>query len=175
MTEKNRKLFSFDQERVAKEQEMVAQKIIDIQIKIMAASYDKAMAYTRVIIIGGYASYFAMWSFTKEYLSDQQVLWSALTMTLSVVTFVLFEVYGMYVRGRQFLSWHKTLISPDVKSDPKKLLARFESFEKDNERLVVKLGRYWIVNVAIAVAAALIAIAILFYGFVVALIGTYAL
>jgi len=34
-------------------QEQIAKEIIDIQIKILSAIYDKAIAYTHVIIIAG--------------------------------------------------------------------------------------------------------------------------
>ncbi|WP_157071790.1 hypothetical protein [Steroidobacter denitrificans] len=42
--------------------------------------------YTAVIIFGGYAGFFAIWQMTKEYLSKDQALWSALLIMLSLLS-----------------------------------------------------------------------------------------
>lgn len=41
------------------------EKRIDNVVKIMAALYDKAAAYSNLIIIAGYAAFFAVWSNVK--------------------------------------------------------------------------------------------------------------
>lgn len=41
------------------EQERVAKTIIESHVKILSAGYDKAVTYTNVIVIGGYASFLA--------------------------------------------------------------------------------------------------------------------
>jgi uncharacterized membrane protein (DUF2068 family) len=79
------------------QQEKVAAEIIESQIKIVSASYDKAVAYTNLIILGGYASFFGLWHLTKDYIGFKQALWAALLMLVSVCVFVFFEVYKMTV------------------------------------------------------------------------------
>ena len=97
------------------QQEQVAKDIIESHIKILSASYDKAVTYTNVIVIGGYASFFGLWSVSKPYLSAVQARWAALIMLLSVSTFVFFEVYKMVVMYRsRFLGQGCCRIGPDL-------------------------------------------------------------
>ena len=55
----------------------------------------EAASYTNLILIGGYAAFFTMWSSVKEDLSRGYMLWAALLMTVSVSLFLLFEVLKM--------------------------------------------------------------------------------
>jgi hypothetical protein len=57
-----------------KQQKDVAEKIIEAQIKIITASYDRAVAYTNVIVVAGYAAFFGLWTLTKPYLCKTQAL-----------------------------------------------------------------------------------------------------
>src|SRR5229473_781460 len=66
---------------------------VEIQIRIIAGAYEKANAYTNLIILAGYAGLFALWQFTKDNLSRTQVLVSALLTLTSITIFVLFEIY----------------------------------------------------------------------------------
>ncbi|AMN47949.1 hypothetical protein ACG33_12740 [Steroidobacter denitrificans] len=68
------------------EQNRVAREIADTQERITASAYDYATVYTAVIIFGGYAGFFAIWQMTKEYLSKDQALWSALLIMLSLLS-----------------------------------------------------------------------------------------
>ncbi len=100
-----------------KERQQVAKEIVDTQVKIVAALYDKSIAYTNLIIIAGYASFFGMWAFTKQYLSPKQVLWSALIMSVSIVTFVFFEVIKMTTTSRSLLARSKATFDPASTND----------------------------------------------------------
>src|SRR5688572_20847673 len=84
----------------AKEDAAAGEKIIETQIKIITASYDKAAAYTNLIVVAGYAAFFGLWTLTKPYLPRELALWAALLMLLSAATFVVFEVYKMNVTSR---------------------------------------------------------------------------
>ena len=46
----------------------------DAQLKIVTAYFEKSIAYTNFMLFGGYAGFFGLWQFTKEFLSKQQVL-----------------------------------------------------------------------------------------------------
>ena len=67
--------------------------VVDIQIRIIAGAYEKANAYTNLIIVAGYAGLFALWQFTKDNLSRRQVIISGLLTITSLAIFVLFEIY----------------------------------------------------------------------------------
>ena len=159
------------QEEKLEEQKRVAKEIIDAHIKILSASYDKAIAYTNIIIIAGYASFFAMWSFTKEFLSPREVLWSALIMSISIVTFVFFEVYKMYFTSWALLSLANVTSDPGTTTDPNKLLAGMQEHDKQARERVVRFGRIWHRVLIVTVSSALVAIGILFCGFIRGLLG----
>src|SRR5881409_3943173 len=86
------------------QKERLASNIVEAQQKVITASYDRAASYTTVIIFGGYAGVFAIWQLSKEYLTKGQVLWSAVFLLVSLLSFVLFEVIKMVLVTRQVLS-----------------------------------------------------------------------
>lgn len=153
--------------------QQVAKEIVDTQIKILGALYDKAISYTNLIIVAGYASFFAMWSFTKEYLSPRQALWAALLMSISIVTFVFFEIIKMTVTSRSLLARTKAVSDPAAANDPQRLLTSLREFELQSQRDVVRFGIFWVFALVACVSTAVLAIAILFSGFISSLIQTY--
>jgi hypothetical protein len=156
-----------------KEKQQVAKEIVDAQIKILSALYDKAIAYTNLIIIAGYASFFAIWSFTKEYLSQQQVLWSAMIMTISIVTFIFFETIKMIVTSKALLARDRALFDPAAKNDPNKILANLREYDLSAQKDIVWFAKFWNYILIVTVSTALVAIGILLYAFV-SRLATYA-
>jgi hypothetical protein len=53
------------------------EKKIENVVKIMAALYDKAAAYMNLIIIAGYAAFFAVWANVKAQLGKREMLYAA--------------------------------------------------------------------------------------------------
>lgn len=153
-----------------KERERVAKEIVDTQIKILTALYDKAIAYTNVVIIGGYASFFGMWSFTKDYLSTWQAVWSALMMSVSIVIFVSFEIVKMTFTSRSLLARGRAMGDPAATQDPNEILARLRDFDLQSQRETIRFGKFWTYTLVVTVSPAVVAIAILFYGFITRLI-----
>lgn len=156
---------------VQQQQEKVANDIVETQIKIISASFDKAVTYTNVIIIGGYAGFFGLWTLTKQHLTAAQARWSALFMLLSVCTFVFFEVYKMVVTTKALHERAKILEDPDAKTNPKVLLEKLREYEQSYKRTNVSFIRAWWINVVIAVTTALVAVGILLFSFVCGLLG----
>ena len=52
------------QEKAEADAERVRQMVIDIQTK----AFDRASAYTNLLMLGGYAGAFAIWNFTRDIL-----------------------------------------------------------------------------------------------------------
>lgn len=73
------------------QQEQMVAKIGDAQERVMTVAYDKAATYTTIVIFGGYAGFFGIWQLTRDYLTKEQALWSAILILLSLLAFVLFE------------------------------------------------------------------------------------
>lgn len=74
-------------------EEMYLDKIVENQIKAISATYDKGSAYTSLVIGAGYASFFGIWSVSKDYVSEPCATYALLLLILSAITFVFFEVY----------------------------------------------------------------------------------
>jgi hypothetical protein len=118
-------------EYIAKQQqEKLASDIAEAQQKLITVSYDRAASYTTVIIFGGYAGFFAICHLSKEYLSKDQTLWSALLIMISLLSFVLFEVLKMILVTRSVFAKVAVLRRPAVQADPQRLLQELKALEE---------------------------------------------
>lgn len=92
---------------------------------ILASAYDKATAYTTVVIFGAYAAYFGIWAYTRDLMTPKVTYWVALLMGISILTFALFEVFKMLVTSREFMKMRGLLgreLSPKQFLDERKKL-----------------------------------------------------
>jgi len=71
---------------------------------------EKVLSYTKVVLGLGYAGFFTAWSGAKPYLSPKELVSSGLCMTISVVAYLVFEVYQGFVMSRlsNALVWIQT-------------------------------------------------------------------
>lgn len=154
-----------------KQQIEVGEKIIETQIKIVTASYDKAAAYNNVIIVAGYAAFFGLWSLTKGYLSKDLAVWAALLMCISLATFVFFQVYQMAFVSHGL---HKKYLSLQDKLKGKSaqaILAELKALEDESKRALVRFLPAWRIHLLIAVATGLSAFLVLAYAYIAALLS----
>lgn len=142
---------------------------IDAQIKLISAAYDKAIAYTNLIILAGYAGFFGLWQLTKDHLSKPEILWSAILMLTSVLVFVLFEVWKMYHSSHSLLGLAEIFQNPENKKSIAKLLGEIEAHNVAQRNRTIRLGRVWHVVLVITVFTGLCAVGILAWAFVKAL------
>lgn len=172
MTENNLK--KVIQHLSEEQQKRVAKEIIDSQINIIGALYDKAATYTNIIIIAGYASFFGLWSLTKEHLNKEQILWAAIFISISLISFVFFEVVKMIITSFSLLKQQASISDPAVVNDPNKLLSRLQRYDFDIKRINSKSIKVWLVTLVISIITGLIAIGIMFWAFICGLYGIYA-
>ena len=76
-------------------------KEIEAKKEILTSTYDHAKQYSNIIIFGGYAGIFAIWNLTKDELEKWQVLSVGLFVLASLCLFIIFELYGTYLRSTQ--------------------------------------------------------------------------
>jgi hypothetical protein len=142
------------------------EEFIEMQMKIISASYEKAMAYTNLIIVAGYAGFFALWQITKDYLSRNQVLWSALLMLISIILFVVFEIYKAYYSSRTLMDIGKILSDPENRSSLATLVSEMEKYNLDEQKRYIRFGRTWHIVFIVTVLSGVSAAFILVYALV---------
>ncbi|WP_316975726.1 hypothetical protein [Shumkonia mesophila] len=68
------------------------QRIVDDQTVII---FDKSRSYINAVVTVGYASFFAIWGFTKDSIPEKVSTHVAIAMGISILLFVLFVVVDM--------------------------------------------------------------------------------
>jgi len=165
------------QETYRKQQELqakiTADKISDFYTKIVGAQFDKSVAYTNLIVIGGYATFFALWSQVKDHLAPLYELLSASSILISGTSFVFFEVYKMAFTAKLLRKQSDILRDESIRNKPDEILKRFEQYENAAHQASIGFGRIWLASFWVSVTFALLAICILFGGLISGLIKTY--
>jgi hypothetical protein len=92
----------------------------------------------------------------------------ALLLGISLITFVLFEVYKMVVTHRAFLKQGRILAGG---YEPRDFLARLEALKIQASESSVTFMRMWGAVMVICVGAGLAAVGVLFYNFFALLLG----
>ena len=90
--------------------ELHAKRVKELMIEVQTSGFGHAQTYTTVVIFGGYAALFAIWSFTKDFLTDPTVFWVGLLLGTSVLTYVMYEIFAMFRRSVEFLQIRQVLV-----------------------------------------------------------------
>lgn len=140
------------------------QEFIQKQKEVVISSYEQAKSYSNIIMMGGYAGLFAIWNFTKSNLELWQSISVGLLALLSVSAFVMFEVYGVWIRSTQTFN----LISQLQKAEK---LGNFPAdYGKQELKRLEISAKIWPFFFLTALGTALLAALILAWSFVTKLI-----
>ncbi len=101
-------------------------KLLDAQRELLSYSYNAAATYTNVVLGLGYAEYFGLLMITKEYLAQSQILFSALLISISLLTFIIFEVYKSYYTSQRLIGLY------EVVSDEQNFCQAYLKWKSDN-------------------------------------------
>lgn len=173
MTEEMKLIEAIQQENAERKLQEQKKEMLDSQIKLASALYDKSIAYTNLVIMAGYAGFFGLWSVTKNNLTPKQVLWSALFMVISLSSFVLFEVGKMIFNSCFMLSRNCALNRlPNAQSIDDQINILNEH-DKTTKSRGVKFTRFWVVALIIIIPTAVFGASILMYSFIVNLLALY--
>ena len=139
-------------------------KYRDLIIDMHSKAYDRATAYTNLIMLGGYAGGFAIWNFTRDHLTAKASIWVAIFLLLSLTAFILFEIYKMVLNTKHTTNIANMLRQQKPIADQ---MADIEEYEKkiSSDSLLVFM-RVWVAVLAFCVSTALIAGTILIWNFV---------
>ena len=123
----------------------VAKEIFDAQSKLYGVLYDKATAYTNLLMGAGFAAYFGVWSLVRPFLTRRQTLLAAVLMLLSLAAFVFFELWKGVVTGVATQRRAKGLFGQDgeSESDPERFIAKIQAFENANTADALRFSRVW--------------------------------
>lgn len=83
--------------------------VLQQQKEILAHVYDKASAYTNIVMTVGYAAVFGIWQLMKDHLTYGQNLLVAVLVIISIMLFAGFEVYKMISHAFFFRRLNKIL------------------------------------------------------------------
>lgn len=132
--------------------------IVDVYSRL----FDKATAYFNVICLAGYAGCFALWTYLQPHLSVHRNSYIALFLGLSLVTFVVHEVYKMVSTSIIMKKAYHLALSNDQPEDYQRrvdAVSRAEAF--------VKLSQFpaWCLAMGIATPTGIIGAAIIFWNY----------
>lgn len=136
------------------------EKFIEIQIALVSATFDKAVAYTNVVMIAGYASFFALWSLVRD-LDQPLNRLAALCMLVSVGLFVSFEFVKMVYLGRVQLRRAKQARETVANAPFEEVKKEYEQMEADLKKTSVRFHIFWVIIVPPTAAIAVVAMALL--------------
>ncbi|MEQ9190478.1 MAG: hypothetical protein RLQ25_08230 [Alphaproteobacteria bacterium] len=135
-----------------------ADRAREILIDILTKVFDRAAAYTSLILFGGYAGGFAIWNFTNDLLGPTAKAWVALLLTISLATFIFFEVFKMMYSSKGLFQ-QRAILTKSL--PPTKFIEEIQMLERQENRKIVKyLIPIWIAALAVAVSTALGAVGI---------------
>ncbi|EGQ7800831.1 hypothetical protein P6A00_004601 [Vibrio parahaemolyticus] len=149
---------------------MAANALVEAQIKILTASYDKMAAYTNLVVVAGYATFFGLWNLTKDILSPDQKLWSALLIAISASVFVIFEVTKNYFHSRNIMKLNKIVTDPKITASAPKVLAAFDKHNQKLNKHMLAWGIWWHVSWVVSVVCGIAGAGVLMYAFIVGLL-----
>lgn len=146
------------------QQNEIKNTLIEFQAKL----YDRAAAYTNLVLFGGYAGTFAIWAATRSQISPKANIIIALTLGVSLATFVFFEVYKATYTAIRFMKNRSLIFSPQK---PEEFLKNVQTHAREEQKLSVLYIPIWIGVMFVTIGAALIALALLFYNYFAIMIG----
>jgi hypothetical protein len=124
------------------EQNALLRDSIEGQIKVFAVLYEKSNAYANLIIVAGYAGFFALWSLTRPYLSTRAALIAAALMALSLALFIFSEVFKMVLMSNASTRRAKLLHS-EPSQQVEVFVQNLKAIENTNSRDALRFALWW--------------------------------
>ena len=128
-----------DPNQQIQEQEKHKREVLEFYTSIIAHSYDKGSNYTNLIIMAGYAVFFTFWSNVKNEVNIIDARISVLYVIISVLFFIIWEIYEMIYSSSFLERLHKFDQVP-----PAEFKVHMERVKKETEKLKANFARFWI-------------------------------
>lgn len=124
-----------ERQRTLKEQ---IERRREATINLVSASYDKAAAYSNLVLAVGYAGFFTVWSNMNEFMSPVQSLVAAASVSVSLTLFVVWEIGQMLSNTR---SMH--LLRGALDAENKDFEARIDAAQLNADKAHVRVMRFY--------------------------------
>lgn len=151
-----------------KELEASQRKTVDVLSEMQGKMADKAAGYTNLILIGGYAGIFTVWSNMKATLPVKASILVASAILLSLTAFMGFEIYKMIFTARRFLRNRHLIMNP---GPPQEFAKRLHELQRSESKLPLVYMPLWLCTLAFCILTAIFAGGVLGYNFVASLVG----
>ena len=113
------------------------QRVLDAQLALLKESMGGAQQYTNMIMAVGYAALLALWNGMREHMTSGTLVASTLLLFSSVLIFVGWEIWGMYMRSKIVMDL------ASVTNKPKAWVARLLMLQEKGARLAAKMAPLW--------------------------------
>jgi hypothetical protein len=135
------------------------EKAQDFHIKLVSTLVDKGAAYTNLVILAGYASFFALMPLVKDLLSPGSRRWAGLLMLLSLAAFVGFEIWKMLFMQFAMIRRLRRFSIDNKKPDFDFVKASIQ-MEKDLHDLQIRFIPVWLAMTTVAILSGFAAVLI---------------
>jgi hypothetical protein len=150
-------------------QQAQAEQFKNTVVEIQSRLFDKSSAFNNLIMLGGYAGAFTIWSYVKTSLSPRAMIVVALLLGLSLSVFIFFAVYKM---AQSIIHYNKIRFLLGEGRTIAQFFEKLNELERQQARRTLQIGTLpSAICLSFCVLTSLGAAAILFYNFFAVLIG----
>lgn len=156
------------QQAAQRQAEAAKREAIDSIVQIQGKLYERATAYVNLILLGGFAGVFTVWTNTRDNLPAKANVCVGLALGLSLVAFISFEIYKMVLTAVDFMKAMKLIKS---QSTPENFMKELDVLKTNSFKPNIFAIPIWISAMFITIVSALIAGSLLFYNYMALLAG----
>lgn len=137
------------------------EKRLEATTRVLSALYDRAAAYTNIVIIGGYAVAFTIWTTMKPGLSKQELIWSSLLFLFSALSFIIWECSMMIYNSGNLRNFAKALEAKPEDFD--QALTTAHAVEATRN---IRIRRFWFASLLLTIVPGAAGAAVLIGSFI---------
>ena len=120
------------------------EQAVSTLLTIISDAYDKMTAYTNLLIVAGYAGFFALWQMTKDFLTRTETLSAALLTLISLTIFVVFEIYRALEQMNLMRGYSKAVMDDKIQKSPASLQEMMADYQSKAKRTSARLSTTWL-------------------------------
>lgn len=144
---------AFKQRTEHETQERLRDELISVNSQI----FDKASAYTNLVIVAGYAGFLTVWTNVRTTMTHRELVASGLAIFVSLAVFVVWEIFTMIYLARAMQQFARVAEAP-----PSKVAEIFGQMQRAQQRAVLRNRALWMWALLATLIPGLFAAGVLF-------------